>query len=199
VGKPGKAALAGDAFVPFQHCGMEEGIMMQLGFMPILMLALIMALSVTVPAPQVLAMSDEDIKQRIEGAATDTFRLKKTRVEVAVEDGYVVLYGVVDLYIQRMLYEQIAWKAEGVVEVENEIRVVPKLVPSADEDIKRKIMEIVHSHPRLQTINPNVRVEGGAVLIRGTFEHPRDVLFLKHQVAEIEGVITLSIMAKFLV
>jgi len=159
---------------------------------------LIMALSVTVPAPQALAMSDEIIKQRIEDAATDTSRLKKAKVEVAVEDGYVVLYGVVGLYIQKMLYEQIAWKTEGVVEVENEIRVVPKLA-RADEDITRKIMEIVHSHPRLQAMNLDIEVERGAALIHGTFEHPRDVLFLKHQVAEIEGVITLSIMAKFLV
>ncbi len=151
-----------------------------------------------VPAPQALAVSDEIIKQRIEDEAGDTFRLKETKVEVAVEDGYIVLYGVVGLYIQKMLYEQIAWKTEGVVEVENEIRVVPKLA-WADADIKRKIMEIVHSHPRLQAMNLSVEVEGGAALIHGAFEHPRDVLFFKRQVAEIEGVITLSIMADFLV
>ncbi len=151
-----------------------------------------------VPAPQALAMGDEIIKQRIKDAAANISRLKETKVEVAVEDGYVVLYGVVDLYIQKMLYEQIAWKTEGVIEVENEIRVVPKLA-RADKDIKRKIMGIVHSYPRLQAMNLNVEVEKGAALIRGTFEHPRDVLFFKRQVAEIEGVITLSIMAEFLV
>ena len=37
----------------------------------------------------------------------------------------------------------------------------------------------------------------GAVNLSGTFHHPGDVLALKHQVAEIEGVIRLEIMAQF--
>ena len=47
-------------------------------------------------------------KQRIEDQAADTLSLRKTQVDLAVEEGYVVLYGTVSLYIQKMLYEQIA-------------------------------------------------------------------------------------------
>ena len=163
-----------------------------------LLVALITTFSAMVMVPQALAMSDKIIKQRIEDKANDTFRLKRTKVEVAVEDGYVVLYGTVDLYIKKMLYEQITWKTKGVFEVENEIRVVPKL-PQADADIKRNIMEVVHSHRRLQGVNLEVAVEGGAVRINATFEHPSDVLFFKHRVAEVEGVITINIFAQFVV
>jgi len=162
-----------------------------------LFVALITTFSAMVTVPQALAMSDKIMKQRIEDKANDTFRLRGTKVEVAVEDGYVVLYGTVDLYIKKMLYEQIAWKTKGVVEVDNEIRVVPKL-PRADADIKRNIMEVVHSHRRLQGVNLEVTVESGAVRIHATFEHPSDVLFFKRRVAEIEGVIAINIIAKFI-
>jgi osmotically-inducible protein OsmY len=145
-----------------------------------------------------LAMSDKIIKQRIEDEAADTLSLRETKVDLAVEDGYVVLYGTVGLYIQKMFYEQIAWKTKGVVEVDNEIRVVPGL-PQTDTAIERKIMEIVQTHCRFQGVDVNVTVKEGAVYIRTTLDHPRDVLFLKNRVAEITGVISINIQAKFLV
>jgi len=145
-----------------------------------------------------LAMSDKIIKQRIEDQAADTFRLRGTKVDLAVEDGYVVLYGTVGLYIQKMLYGEIAWKTRGVAEVDNEIRVVPGL-PQSDTVIERKIMELVQTHRRFLGVNVIVTVINGAVHIRTTLDHPRDVLFLKHRVAEITGVISINIQAKFIV
>ena len=144
-----------------------------------------------------LAMSDKVIKQRIEDQAADTLSLRKSKVDLAVEEGYVVLYGTVGLYIQKMLYEQIAWKTEGVVEVDNEIRVVPRLAQS-DAVIERKIMELAQTHRRLQGVNIIVTVVNGAVQIRTTLDHPQDVLFLKRRVAEIDGVIDINIQAKFI-
>ena len=145
-----------------------------------------------------LAMSDKIIKQQIEDKVTDTFRLRGTKVDFAVQDGYIVLYGTVGLYIQKMLYEQIAWKTKGVVEVDNEIRVVPGL-PQSDAVIERKIMEITQTHRRFQGVEVNVTVKEGTVKIRTTLDHPRDVLFLKHRIAEIKGVIDIYIQAKFIV
>jgi osmotically-inducible protein OsmY len=149
-------------------------------------------------AHSALAMSNKIIKQRIEDKAADTFRLRGTKVDLAVEDGYVVLYGTVGLYIQKMLYEQIAWKIKGVVEVDNEIRVMPGF-PQTDTVIERKIMELVQTHRRFQGVDVNVTVKEGAVHIRTTLDHPRDVLFLKSRIAEITGVISINIQAKFVV
>ncbi len=163
-----------------------------------LLVALIITLFLIAPVPQASAISDKIIKQRIESEVSETFRLKGTKVEVAVEDGYVVLYGAVDLYIQKMLYGQIAWKTKGVFEVDNEIRVAPKL-PRNDADIKRNIMAVIHSHRRLQGVNLKIAVQRGAVRIHAVFGHAGDVLFFKHRVAEIEGVITINIIAKFTV
>jgi osmotically-inducible protein OsmY len=146
--------------------------------------------------PQTLALSDETIKQRIEETASNTSELRGTKVGVAVEDSYVVLYGEVRLYIQKMTYERIAWQTMGVVEVDNEIRVVP-VVPVADTAIERKIREILRTYRRFHGAQVKIRVKEGSVFIRGTLEHPRDILFFKHQVAEIEGVIAIEIEAAF--
>jgi osmotically-inducible protein OsmY len=140
--------------------------------------------------------SDKLIKQRIQSDAADKIRLRETKVDLAVEDGYVVLFGTVDLYIQKMLYEQIAWKTEGVIEVDNEIRVTPGL-PQTDAVIERKIMKVVRTYDRLKGLTITVAVKTGVVNIRITLNHPSDVLFLKRKVAEIDGVISINIQAKF--
>ena len=145
-----------------------------------------------------LATRDKIIKQLIEDEAADTFRLRGAKVDLVVDDGYLVLYGTVGLYIQKMVYEHIAWKTDGVVEVDNEIRVVPGL-PQTDTAIERKIMELVQSYRRFQGVDVNVTVKEGTVNIRAILEHPRDVLFLKNRIAEIEGVIDIYIQAKFIV
>ena len=143
-----------------------------------------------------LALGDEIIKQRIEAKAADILELKGRQVRVDVEDGLVVLSGVVRLYVHKMTYEKIAWQTMGVAEMENEIRVTPKF-PLDDMAIERKIREIIQTRPRLQDVALTVTVEGGAVVLKGTFEYPRNVLFLKHKVAEIEGVIAIEIHASF--
>ena len=163
-----------------------------------LLVVLIIIVSGIAHAQAALAMSNKIIKQRIEDEAADTLSLRETKVDLVVEDGYVVLYGTVGLYIQKMLYEKIAWKTKGVVEVDNEIRVVPGL-PQTDKAIERKIMELVQTHRRFQGVEVNVTVKEGAVHIRTTLDHPRDVLFLKSRVAEITGVISINIQAKFFV
>jgi hypothetical protein len=41
----------------------------------------------------------------------------------------------------------------------------------------------------------DIRVERGSVFLRVTLDHPSDILFLKHRVAEIEGVVAIQIDA----
>ena len=43
--------------------------------------------------------------------------------------------------------------------------------------------------------NHLVQVAGGVVSVTGVFFHPRDVQFLKRKIAEIEGVVSISIHA----
>lgn len=147
-------------------------------------------------SPQALANNDGIIKQTIEEVAANTPELQGTGVRVAVENRRVVLFGSVRLYLHRLIYEQIAWQTEGVVEVDNEIRIVPQ-TPLSDAAIERKIWEFVKLHEQFHASNFEVTVKRGDVLLNAIFVHPRDVLFLRKSVAAIEGVIAIGIVVSF--
>ena len=149
-------------------------------------------------APLASNTQDDAIRQKIENAASKNSNLREgSKVNIAVQNGYVVLYGTADKYIQKMLFEKIAWKTEGVVEVENEIQIVPKF-PQTDAAIERRIKEIVRTYPRFQGLSVSVRIEAGTVDVLIRLNHPADVFFLKNRIAEIEGVISIDIQAKFI-
>jgi osmotically-inducible protein OsmY len=113
-----------------------------------------------------------------------------------VQGGQVVLSGTVYLYSQKMLYEHIVGRTPGVVEINNGIRVVPRL-PVDDAEIAAHIHTLIKGHQRFHNAEITVEVTEGAVSLSGTFSDPGDLLFLKHLVAQIEGVIRLEIMARF--
>ena len=147
-------------------------------------------------AHPVLAVSDDIVKQSIEREVEADFRLRGTMVAFDVLQGFVILRGKVNLYIKKMLYERIAWTTVGVIEVENEIRVIPAL-PVTDDVIKRQVMDAFHAHQRLADINAVITVEAGVVFIQATFDDPHDVQKLKHKVAGIQGVVEIRIQAEF--
>ena len=157
--------------------------------MKALMIALALLLS---PVTQALAVNDDVIKQRIEERVDQELELGAAAVRIDVGDGFVVLAGAVRLYSHKLSFERIAWQTAGVEDVDDEIRVIP-LVPLDDEAIESKIREIIKAHSRFDGSGAKIRVENGAVFIRATFQHPRDDLFLKQRVAEIEGVIAIEI------
>ncbi|MFN8641092.1 MAG: BON domain-containing protein [Candidatus Binatia bacterium] len=123
--------------------------------------------------------------------------LADARVEVAIDGDAVLLRGTVRLYRQKMLYEQIAWRAPGVREVENEVQVVP-LLPATDAEIERQIVGLAKL-ARFQGVGLQATVRDGRVAVSGTFHDPADVFFLKHRLAEIEGVRDIAIAASFAV
>ena len=144
------------------------------------------------------ALRAQVLQQRLEERTRKDQRLEGTQVTVAGQNGAVVLYGTVRLYSQKMLYERIAWRTEGVVEVDNERRGVPRVLVS-DQEIEREIRHIILQYQRLQGAGISVTVAKGQVRLQGTFHDPGDVLFLKQRVAEIEGVTAIEIEVQFAV
>ena len=153
-------------------------------------------LLVAAHAAQSMTHRDEWIKLAIETEIVNSPDLGGVQVRVLVEDGNVILLGAVRFYIQKMQIEKIAWQTEGVVEVENEAHVVPQ-APLSDVQIERKILEITTEHDRFHGAQIKVEVKEGSVSLDGTFQHLRDVIFLKHQIAEIEGVISVQFEIAF--
>ena len=127
-----------------------------------------MLVMVLFQATPVLAESDDFLKREIEAQIEKSQALQDTRINVHVQERLVVLAGQVRLYEQKLVSDRIAWTTPGVFEVDNEIRVVPKL-PLSD----------------------------GAI-VTGRCLGYRDPSVLKHKVAEIEGVVTIEIGAAFL-
>lgn len=134
------------------------------------------------------------LAERVAAQAERDPALAGTKVDVWDRDGAVVLRGTVRLYDQKLRWERVAWHTPGAIDVENEIRVVP-VTPLGDDAITKAIIGIAAESPRLHGTGLEPRVDRGAVRIRGAFHDAADVLFLKHRVAEIEGVVSIEIDA----
>ncbi len=115
---------------------------------------LILGLLQTTP---VLARGDYFIREEIEARFSAQEKLRGTGIEVHVEEQLVVLTGQVRFYEQKLIGGRIAWTTPGVVEVDNEIKVLPKLSVS-DAAIERKIRDIVKSDDRFREANVEIRV-----------------------------------------
>lgn len=117
-----------------------------------------------------------------------------SRVTVSARDGAVLLTGVVRIYEHVLQAERVAWTTEGVLDVENELRVIP-LLPVEDAAIERRVREILKTDPRFADVSVRVDVKAGFVKLAGLFEDPGEVLSLKHRVASVEGVLHVEIEA----
>ena len=144
----------------------------------------------------VYGANETELRQRIQDQVQSDDQLEGTEVRVAVKGGDVVLSGTVRLYSQKMRYEQLVWRTRGVLDVDNEIRVRPHGL-IADRDIKSQILNIKHKYPRFQASVIQVAVNKGHVNVSGTFHDASDVLFLKHRIAEIEGVTRIAIDVQY--
>jgi len=150
------------------------------------------------PIFQVVASDNDTIRQRIETKVAERATLNGSQVEIHVEDGFVLLTGLVQLYLQKMDYEQITWKTTGVTEVENEIEVKSEFSLS-DPAIEKKVRTILMDYKSFQGGNYIVAVGRGVVSVTGVFFNPRDVQFLKRQIAKIVGVVDIDIHATALI
>lgn len=144
-----------------------------------------------------LALSDELIQKNIENSIANSKDLADTHIKVQVEEKLVVLSGEVRLYEQKLISERIAWKATDIFEVDNEIQVVPKH-PLTDEAIELKIRGIIKEYKRFHSSSIVIKVDKGVVSVHGSFPEINGPAFLKHKIATIEGVIDLTIHARFL-
>ncbi|OEU57762.1 MAG: hypothetical protein BA862_01345 [Desulfobulbaceae bacterium S3730MH12] len=146
------------------------------------------------PIYQVLASNNDTIRQHIKKMATEHSILSNSQVTIYVENGFVLLTGTVQLYLQKMAFEQIAWKTTGVTEVENEIEVKSEF-PLSDTAIKRKVRMTLMDCECFHGGKYIITVSKGVVSVTGVFFHPHDVQILKRQIAEIEGVVDINIHA----
>jgi len=157
----------------------------------------VLLMLVLIQVTPALARDDDLIQREIEAQIAESSMMRDTRITVHVDEQLVVLTGQVRFYEQKLISDRIAWKTLGVLEVDNEVHVTPKL-PLSDVAIERKTREIVKAHVRFHAAEVVVTVDNGVVSIEGSFSAIGDPIFLKHKVAEIEGVLDININAAFL-
>lgn len=157
----------------------------------------ILLMTVMFQASPAIARSDGLMKSEIKVKIMQSKLLRKTQIEVQVDQRLVVLTGQVRLYEQKLIAGRLAWTAAGVFEVENDIRVVPT-VPVSDSAIELKIRKIIKADERFIAATLEFSVKDGEVQLSGTFANLHDPSRLKHKIADIEGVLDITMHAGFI-
>lgn len=138
--------------------------------------------------------ADRELSDRIGESLRAARGLELDGVEITVRSGAVLLRGKVPLLDHSLRIEQRIWQADGVVDIENELRVTPlRSVP--DSELEKAILRLIEADPRFVAAKVTASVAKGAVTLDGTFQGPGDILDLKHRVAMLDGVLSIRIEA----
>ncbi len=111
-------------------------------------------------------VDDSTLRQNIEEALSNDSRLDQTHISCSVENGSVSLRGNVHSFYQRVAAEESCRWVKGVVNVINKIEVVPR-GSDHDEQIQRRLKEIINQNLTEGINGINVKVENGIVLLSG--------------------------------
>jgi len=121
-------------------------------------------LVVTLVAP----WTDQEIANTVRAnLARDVRIVNPGEINVSVVNGVVTLTGTVGTYTEKTDAADDAWTAPGVVDVVNNITVVPPYT-RGDADIAADVRQALASDPALDAANINVSVVNGTVYLRGT-------------------------------
>jgi osmotically-inducible protein OsmY len=110
--------------------------------------------------------TDADIRSNVESTLLWSSAIDSSKVEVSVAGGIVTLRGTVNTYWQRLHAETLAEDVIGVLDVINELTVVP-MESITDEDIARQIMRGLERNALIDADRVTVAVEGGKVTLTG--------------------------------
>jgi osmotically-inducible protein OsmY len=116
------------------------------------------------------SVHDATIQQHIERALSNDSRLEQTQISCLVKDGTVSLQGTVHSFYQRVTAEETCRWVKGVVNVINEIDVVARS-SDYDEQIKRRINNLINQNLRTDTKGIEIQVQNGIVLLSGQVEN----------------------------
>jgi len=112
--------------------------------------------------------SDEEIQNTVRANLARDVRLPNPgNLFVQAKNGVVTLTGSVGTYAQKTAAEDDAWTAPGVVDVVNDLSVVPPYTRD-DADVAADVRTVLAADPALDAENISVGVTRGTVYLRGT-------------------------------
>jgi osmotically-inducible protein OsmY len=110
---------------------------------------------------------DRSIRDNILTLLTASASIDAANIEVSVVEGKVILKGSVSALWKKQRAEELVRDTVGVLEVHNELAVVPT-ENMTDELIAREIVNSIERNPSVEAENVTVRVENGTVQLSGT-------------------------------
>jgi osmotically-inducible protein OsmY len=121
----------------------------------------------TVEYPPTIAIpDDESIQSGIQNRIDWSASISAADIKVKVQSGLVTLTGSVDAYWKKLRAEEMAWDAVGVVEVKNELSVVPTH-KMTDELIGEEVMKAIDRNINVDVNTVDVTVKDGIVTLSG--------------------------------
>jgi osmotically-inducible protein OsmY len=109
---------------------------------------------------------DEKIQAHIQDSLDKNVTIDKTDLEIVINNGHVTLEGDVDSYWKKERVEQIASGTGGVVDVTNNIAIVPT-DDVVDEEIADDIVKALERDTTTVAEDIDVEVRNGIVTLRG--------------------------------
>jgi len=109
---------------------------------------------------------DEEIASNVANALTWDPDIDANKIDVSVIGGLLTLRGTVDAYWKKFQVQDIGYGITGVIDIINELAVVPTKIPE-DEEIARSIENALELNTLVEAEDVNVVVENGRVTLTG--------------------------------
>lgn len=110
--------------------------------------------------------SDSEIEKRINSIYSWHANLSSYDLNVKVENGWVTLGGTVDSFYKKMIAEDLAYTVNGVIDIKNEITIVPTRKIS-DQGIAEAIKDALKIRAEVELDEVDIKVANGVVSLTG--------------------------------
>lgn len=112
--------------------------------------------------------TDKEIEKDVKEEMLWEPRMKNSKVAVRVEEGRVSLTGEIDSYPKKIAAEKAAMKVEGVIAINNLLKVViPASMMRDDAEIEKAARDVIKWNSSIDETTISVKVRDGWVSIEG--------------------------------
>lgn len=126
---------------------------------------------IKVAAPSGVPIRDDnEIKVNVEKVLEWNPTLDASQIKVSVDASKVILEGSVDSFWKKVYAEELAAATSGVVDVTNNLAVVPSK-QVVDEAIAKDVTEALQRNAAVDADSVGVKVENGLVTLTGTVQN----------------------------
>jgi len=138
-----------------------------------------------------MPVTDGEIKKAVEDAFVYDPRVAPFEVYIMVDDGVVILSGVVDNLRAKEAAAEDAWNTTGVLRVKNHIKVRPR-VTVAQNDLRNRVKDMLSRDPIIERHEITVSVVNGKVFLYGKVDSRYERRRAEVLTSRVKGVVAVS-------